>query len=239
MSDLKRLRSAGRRHGSAFVRADHAIARDRGDQCECRRRAVGRRHRTGRRERVTNACAREGSVIIRPIIASGAISAPTPRVLPALLSQVHSAGLSARQPAADLRARGTHAVARPSGFAGRARKCCRRRRRDARSCRPFEQSTTLERIARQHLILEDNALLDDYLPRAPGLPPDRCEQLAALPLEARAGGVALNDVIERESRLYQRLRAPRPARQPSQTRSRTATAGSSTARARCSPRPTS
>ncbi|HET9046049.1 MAG TPA: histidine kinase, partial [Casimicrobiaceae bacterium] len=28
----------------------------------------------------------------------------------------------------------------------------------------FEQSTTLERIARQHLILEDNALLDDYLP---------------------------------------------------------------------------
>jgi len=69
----------------------------------------------------------------------------------------------------------------------------------------FEQSTTLERIARQHLILEDNALLEDYLPvrqefRQTAL------QLAALPLEPERVE-ALNDVTERESRLYQRLRA--------------------------------
>jgi len=67
----------------------------------------------------------------------------------------------------------------------------------------FEQSTTLERIARQHLILEDNALLDDYLPVRQDFR-QTAQQLAALPLEP-AQVQALNDVIERESRLYQRL----------------------------------
>ncbi|MET0441560.1 MAG: ATP-binding protein [Casimicrobiaceae bacterium] len=70
----------------------------------------------------------------------------------------------------------------------------------------FEQSTTLERIARQHLILEDNALLDDYLPVREDFR-QTAQQLAALPLEP-AQVQALNDVIERESRLYQRLRVP-------------------------------
>ena len=69
----------------------------------------------------------------------------------------------------------------------------------------FEQSTTLERIARQHLILEDNALLDDYLPVRQDFR-QTAQQLAALPLEP-AQVQALSDVTERESRLYQRLRA--------------------------------
>ena len=69
----------------------------------------------------------------------------------------------------------------------------------------FEQSTTLERIARQHLILEDNALLDDYLPVRQDFR-QTAAQLAALPLEL--GQVqTLSDITERESRLYQRLRA--------------------------------
>jgi two-component system sensor histidine kinase GlrK len=69
----------------------------------------------------------------------------------------------------------------------------------------FEHSTTLERIARQHLILEDNALLDDYLPVRQDFRLT-AQQLAALPLEP-AQVQALNGVTERESRLYQRLRA--------------------------------
>ena len=36
----------------------------------------------------------------------------------------------------------------------------------------FEQAATLERIVRQHLILDDSALLDDYAPRAAGIPHD-------------------------------------------------------------------
>jgi two-component system sensor histidine kinase GlrK len=69
----------------------------------------------------------------------------------------------------------------------------------------FEQSTTLERIARQHLILEDNALLDDYLPVRQDFR-QTAQQLAALPLEP-AQVQALNDVTERETKLYQQLRA--------------------------------
>ena len=68
----------------------------------------------------------------------------------------------------------------------------------------FEQSTTLERIARQHLILEDNALLDDYLPVRQEFR-QTAQQLAALPLEPEQLW-ALNTLTERESRLYQRLR---------------------------------
>ena len=69
----------------------------------------------------------------------------------------------------------------------------------------FEQSTTLERIARQHLILEDSALLDDYQPVRQDFR-QTAQQLAALPLEP-AQVKALSDVVERESRLYQRLRS--------------------------------
>ncbi|MEP7275546.1 MAG: ATP-binding protein [Betaproteobacteria bacterium] len=70
----------------------------------------------------------------------------------------------------------------------------------------FEQSTTLERIARQHLILEDSALLDDYQPVRQDFR-QTAQQLAALPLEATQVQT-LNDVVERESRLFERLRAP-------------------------------
>ena len=69
----------------------------------------------------------------------------------------------------------------------------------------FEQSTTLERIARQHLILEDSALLDDYLPVRQEFR-QTAQQLAALPLEP-AQIRTLSDVAERETRLYQQLRA--------------------------------
>ncbi len=68
----------------------------------------------------------------------------------------------------------------------------------------FEQSTTLERLARQHLILEDNALLDDYLPVRQEFR-QTAQHLAALPLEP-AQAQTLTDVVEQESRLYQRLR---------------------------------
>jgi len=70
----------------------------------------------------------------------------------------------------------------------------------------FEQSTTLERIARQHLILEDSALLDDYQPVRQEFRLT-AQQLGALPLET-AQLAALGDLTERETRLYQRLRAP-------------------------------
>jgi two-component system, NtrC family, sensor histidine kinase GlrK len=70
----------------------------------------------------------------------------------------------------------------------------------------FEQTTTLERIARQHLILEDNALLDDYAPVRQEFR-QAAQQLAALPLEP-SQQATLTDLTERESRLYRRLTAP-------------------------------
>jgi len=70
----------------------------------------------------------------------------------------------------------------------------------------FEQATTLERIARQHLILEDNALLDDYAPVRQEFR-QAAQQLGALPLEA-AQLAQLNELMERERHLYQQLTLP-------------------------------
>jgi two-component system sensor histidine kinase GlrK len=70
----------------------------------------------------------------------------------------------------------------------------------------FEQTATLERIARQHLILEDNALLDDYAPVRQEFR-QAAQQLAALPLEP-SQQATLTDLTEREGRLYRRLTAP-------------------------------
>jgi len=70
----------------------------------------------------------------------------------------------------------------------------------------FEQTTTLERIARQHLILEDNALLDDYAPVRQEFG-QAVEQLASLPLEP-AQLATLNEITERENGLYRRLTSP-------------------------------
>ncbi len=70
----------------------------------------------------------------------------------------------------------------------------------------FEQASTLERIARQHLILEDNALLDDYVRvRQEFRQTER--QLALLPLEANQL-VRLDALADSESRLYRLLIAP-------------------------------
>jgi two-component system, NtrC family, sensor histidine kinase GlrK len=70
----------------------------------------------------------------------------------------------------------------------------------------FEQATTLERLARQEIILEDPALLEDYgRMRQEFLQTTR--QLSLLPLE-KTHVVALDQLRERENRLYQLLNSP-------------------------------
>jgi len=71
----------------------------------------------------------------------------------------------------------------------------------------FEQTATLERIARQHLILEDNALLDDYAHVREDFRA-AARELESLPLEP-AQIAALHDLTEQESRLYQNLTSPK------------------------------
>jgi two-component system sensor histidine kinase GlrK len=70
----------------------------------------------------------------------------------------------------------------------------------------YEQATTLERIARQHLILEDSALLEEY-GRLREEFRQTTRQLAALPLEP-GSQVALEKLADRESRLHKLLIAP-------------------------------
>jgi two-component system sensor histidine kinase GlrK len=70
----------------------------------------------------------------------------------------------------------------------------------------YEQATTLERIARQQLILEDAALLDEYARLREDFR-QTTRQLAALPLEPGAQ-VALEKLADRESRLHKLLTAP-------------------------------
>lgn len=70
----------------------------------------------------------------------------------------------------------------------------------------FEQTTTLERIVRQNLILEDPALMDDYARVRQDFNASAA-QLTQLPLapEARA---ALAELTASEARLYAAFRAP-------------------------------
>ena len=70
----------------------------------------------------------------------------------------------------------------------------------------YEQATTLERVARQQLILEDAALLDEYgrLREEFRL---TTQQLAALPLDA-SGQAVLEKLADREIRLHKLLLAP-------------------------------
>jgi two-component system sensor histidine kinase GlrK len=75
----------------------------------------------------------------------------------------------------------------------------------------FEQATTLERIVRQQLILDDPALLDDYGRmrqefRATGA------QLAGLPLEA-SEHETLQKLLDREAELAPQLASPRASRE--------------------------
>jgi two-component system, NtrC family, sensor histidine kinase GlrK len=71
----------------------------------------------------------------------------------------------------------------------------------------YEQATTLERIARQHLILEDSALLEEY-GRLREEFRQTTNQLAALPLEP-GSQETLEKLADRESRLHKLLTAPR------------------------------
>ena len=73
----------------------------------------------------------------------------------------------------------------------------------------YEQATTLERVARQHLILEDPALLDEYARLRDDFR-QTTRQLAALPLEP-GSQAALDKLADRESRLHKLLAAPRRA----------------------------
>src|SRR3954469_25626769 len=70
----------------------------------------------------------------------------------------------------------------------------------------FEQATTLERIVRQHLILEDNALLDDYARMRQEFRQTE-RQLALLPLEKKQLE-ALDALADSESRLHKLLVTP-------------------------------
>jgi two-component system sensor histidine kinase GlrK len=70
----------------------------------------------------------------------------------------------------------------------------------------FEQTTTLERIARQQLILDDPALIDDYA-RVRQDFRQTTAQLATLPLEA-SQLATLAQLTERENDLYKLLTTP-------------------------------
>jgi len=70
----------------------------------------------------------------------------------------------------------------------------------------FEQATTLERVARQQLILEDPALFEDYA-RVRDEFRKTSQQLAALPLEATQLA-SLEELTDRESRLHKMLTMP-------------------------------
>ena len=72
-----------------------------------------------------------------------------------------------------------------------------------------QQATTLERVARQHLILEDAALLDEYGKLREEFR-QTTRQLAALPLEPSMQA-ALDKLADRESRLHKLLLAPKRA----------------------------
>jgi two-component system sensor histidine kinase GlrK len=71
----------------------------------------------------------------------------------------------------------------------------------------YEQATTLERVARQQLILEDAALLDEYAHLREEFRLT-AQQLATLPLDAVAQ-TALEKLADQESRLHKLLIAPR------------------------------
>ena len=70
----------------------------------------------------------------------------------------------------------------------------------------FEQTGTLERLVRQHLILEDSALLDDY-DRVRQEFRSTAAQLALLPLDAEPLA-ALDALTDSESRLHKLLTMP-------------------------------
>jgi two-component system sensor histidine kinase GlrK len=78
----------------------------------------------------------------------------------------------------------------------------------------YEQATTLERIARQQLILEDTSLLDEYNKLRRNFR-DTAQQLAVLPLEP-AQHQRLADMMTREDRLQRLLETG--ARTPETTR---------------------
>src|SRR5690348_8788480 len=71
----------------------------------------------------------------------------------------------------------------------------------------YEQATTLERIARQHLILEDSALLEEYAKLREEFR-QTATQLASLPLEP-GSQETLEKLTKRETELHQLLTAPR------------------------------
>ncbi len=75
----------------------------------------------------------------------------------------------------------------------------------------FEQASTLERIVRQHLILDDNALLDDY-GRVRQEFRQTARQLALLPFDARQLA-ALDTLADNESRLHKLLASPQRSAQ--------------------------
>jgi len=70
----------------------------------------------------------------------------------------------------------------------------------------YEQATTLERLVRQHLILEDPQLIEDYAKLRQDFRAT-AQQLQQLPLD-RPQATQLESIIDRESELYGVLRAP-------------------------------
>jgi len=71
----------------------------------------------------------------------------------------------------------------------------------------YEQATTLERVVRQHLILDDPQLVEDYARLRQDFR-QTSQQLQQLPLD-RAQLEQLDRLTDSESRLYLLLKAPR------------------------------
>ena len=70
----------------------------------------------------------------------------------------------------------------------------------------YEQATTLERLVRQHLILEDPQLIEDYSRLRQDFRAT-AQQLQQLPLD-KPQSTQLESIVDRESQLYTILRSP-------------------------------
>src|SRR6185437_9259317 len=127
------------------------------------------------------------------------------RVLPAFIPQVHSARLPAGKSAAAVCAGRIDRQSRPPGDAESAGGAAGRASRQL-----YEQATTLERLVRQQLILDDPQLIDDYGRLRQDFR-QTTQQLMQLPLD-RTQIAQLERLAENESGLFSLLKTPqRPA----------------------------
>ena len=87
-----------------------------------------------------------------------------------------------------------------------SRRCLQAAQAGRASRQLYEQATTLERLVRQHLILEDPQLVDDYARLRQDFRAS-AQQLQQLPLD-RTQLTQLESITDRESHLYTLLKSP-------------------------------